>query len=406
MAQLPDGAASVWAVATRISVLDAAGFVDPGANTFTTAQALKATFTPVITTGDDVEQKNAAGDLIVFAKHGDIIKYYTVNLELGTPDPALEQACAGGTLLSSSAAALGTPTGPTLTAYTTLGSLATGTYGYRVSVFNTFGETLAASDVNTAVTGPTGGVLVEGVSEPAGAAGVRVYGRTIGIEQLIGAYPLFGSQSTNVTSGTGAVATLKTTALTKSIPVGATFTITGDTNTPKIIWTMLATAPEGTTVLSVKPSQSVTTTIAGGAIKPVYFDTGAITPSGNLPAADTTAGPGEATGYAAPALGSVANPNGVSIEMWSRAIVGGVQPATLPYYYWVIPRVTGMHQMPKDITNANTQTVLEGQAFQNSSWGSGPTGVWPFSSERVIQRARCGGQIIPAIGLTPVGAQF
>ena len=38
----------------------------------------------------DIEVKNASGDLSVFSKHADMIKYYTMSLELATPDPALE----------------------------------------------------------------------------------------------------------------------------------------------------------------------------------------------------------------------------------------------------------------------------------------------------------------------------
>ena len=74
---LPDGAASIWCQALRISVLDVNGYVDPGASTYTTNQLIKATLTPVLATGDDIEIKNANGDLVTFAKHGDIPKYYT-----------------------------------------------------------------------------------------------------------------------------------------------------------------------------------------------------------------------------------------------------------------------------------------------------------------------------------------
>lgn len=401
---LPDGAASIWCSALRIATLDPNGYVDPGANTYTSNQMIKATLTPVTESGDDIAIKSASGDLIAFAKHGDIPKYYTVSLEMGTPDPAIEQICCGGTLLSSTAAALGTPSGLTAVAQITLGSLAAGTYGYRATQYNAFGESTAENDVSASVaSGTSGAVVLGGVVMGTGAIGVRIYGRTIGGEQLIGAYPNIGSQATSAASGTGSPTALAVTALTQSIPPGTTFQIAGDTNTTKIVFTTTAFAPAGAVTLPVSVSQSITTTIAAGAILPVFVDTGAVTPSGNVPQVDQTAGPGVA-GYAAPPLGVVANPNGVSLEFFEKAIVGGVQAADKPYYWYVMPRVANMHIMPRDLTNANTQTIMEGQGEQNPNWGSGPFGTWPFASTQVTQRFRCGSLMVPVPGFTAVQA--
>lgn len=401
---LPDGAASIWCSALRISVLDVNGYVDPGANTYTTNQMIKATLTPVTETGDQIAIKNANGDLVTWAVHGDIPKWYTVSLELGTPDPALEQLCCGGTLLSSSAAALGSPSGLTVVSQITLGSLAAGTYGYRASQYNAFGESTAENDVSaTVASGSAGTNIISGVVMGAGAIGVRVYGRTIGGEQLIGAYPNIGTQATSAASGTGSPASLAVTALTNSIPPGTTFQIAGDTNTVKIVFTTTAFAPVGAVTLPVSVSQTITTTIAAGNIVPVFVDTGVITPSGNIPQTDQTAGPG-VVGYAAPNLGVVANPNGVSLEFFEKAIVGGVQAADKPFWWWTMPRVANMHVMPRDMTNANTQSVFEGQGEQNPNWGSGPFGTWPFASTQVTQRMRCGSAVVPVPGFTAVPA--
>ena len=401
---LPDGAASIWCQALRISVLDVNGYVDPGASTYTTNQLIKATLTPVLATGDDIEIKNANGDLVTFAKHGDIPKYYTVQLELGTPDPALEQICCGGTLLSSSVTALGTPSGLTVVSQITLGTLAAGTYGYRATQYNAFGESTAANDVSaTVASGTTGTIVISGLVMGAGALGVRIYGRTIGGEQLIGTYPNIGTQATSSPSGTGTPASLAVTALTSSIPPGTTFQISGDTNNPKIVFTTTAFAPIGAVTLPVSESQSIGITIAAGNIIPVFVDTGVITPSGNVPQTDQTAGPGIA-GYATSNLGVVANPNGVSMEFFEKAIIGGVQATNQPFWWWVLPRVANMHIMPRDLTNANTQTIMEGQGEQNSNWGSGPFGTWPFTSTQVTQRARVGAQVVPSAGFTAVPA--
>jgi hypothetical protein len=396
MSSVLSPAASVWAVAERVCSLDANGYCDPGADTYTIEQMMKLTMTPVVATGDDIEQKNAAGNLGVFAKHGDIPKYATIALEAAEPDPILEQLCCGGVLLSSTASALGTPTGLTVTPQITLGKLKAGTYGYRASVYNAFGETIAENSVAaTIASGEAGTNVISAVAMPEGAYGVRVYGRHFGVEQYLGSYNNIGEQKTKAASGTGTVEKLTVSALTKSIPIGTKFQIAGDTNTTKIVFTTTAFGALNETELLVEGSQSVTTTIAEGALVPVFVDTGVVTPSGNLPSTDTTAGPGENVGYQAPELGVVANPNGVSIEVWSKAIKDGTQAAENPFFWWALPKVANMRIMPRDLTNANTQTIMEGQAFQNPHWGKGPFGTFPFDSTKWVQRFRCGEQVVP-----------
>jgi len=399
---LPDGSASIWVVATRIQQLDAFGYVDPSAATYTTSQLIKCTLTPVIETGDDIVVKNAAGDLIVYAKHGDMIKYATVSLELGTPDPVLEQLITGGTTLSSAAAALGTPTGLTVTTQTTLGSLsATTIYGYRATQYNAFGESTAQTDVNvTTGAGNTNTNVITGVVMGAGALGARIYGRTVGGELLLGSYPNIGAQTTNAASGTGSPTTLTVTALTKAIPQGYTFTLgASDPNTVKIVFTTLAFAPVGATTLAVSESQTITTTIPTAApITPCFVDTGAISTAGQpaVPTADGTGGPGVA-GFQAPALGSVNTQiqAGVSLELFEKAILGGTQATAQPYWKWLIPAFRNAHVMPRDLTNMNVQSIYEGQAFENPNFGSGGFGDWPFDSSKWIQRMRVGAAVLP-----------
>lgn len=399
---LPDGSASIWVKAARISQLDANGYPDPGMSSVATNQLVKATFTPVTTTGDDIEIKGASGDLVAYGKHGDMIRYYTVSLEFGTPDPLITQLLAGGTLLSDSGSALGAPTGLTVTGQSNLGTIPAGTVGYRCTQYNQYGESVPSADVSAPVTGSMSSAVISGLTVGAGAIGAKVYGRTVGTEQLLGSYfaGLTG-QATSAASGTGTVTSLAVTALTAAIPQGFQFTISGDTNSPKIFFTTTAPAQKGTTVLLVTASQSVTTTIAAGTINPVFVDSGAITPSGILPGADTTAGPGSYTGYQAPATGSVSNPNGVSVELFSIAQLNGNQAGSLGWFRHVFPCAKNFHIMPRDFTNANLQTIFEGQAFPNPNWGSGPFGDWEFDSTKIYQFARCAGTIVPAISLLP-----
>ncbi|HEY4452394.1 MAG TPA: hypothetical protein VGN13_12465 [Solirubrobacteraceae bacterium] len=394
-------------MATRITALDSNGFVDPGAASYTTEQAMKVTMTPVMETGDDIAIKNAAGNLAVYAKHPDIVKYGTVSLDMGIPEPAIEQLCTGGVLLSSSASALGEPTSPTVVGQITQGTLAAATYGYRFTNVNAFGESKATNETTGSVASGSAGMVVATAVPATGAYGVRVYGRALGLEQLLGFIPNVGKQKAKELAAKAVKANtptlIKVVALTKSIPTGTTFQIAGDTNSPKITFKTTGFGAEGATEIQVESPVEQVTLISEGEIVPVFVDTGATTPSGNIPSADTTAGPGT-SGYQDPALGTVANSNGVSIEIFTEAIVGGTRASSNPYWWIVLPKVTGMHAMPKEATNANMATVMEGQAFQNPNWGTGPQETWPYDSTKWRQRTRCGASVVPKASLTNVPA--
>lgn len=96
-----------------------------------------------------------------------------------------------------------------------------------------------------------------------------------------------------------------------------------------------------------------------------------------------------AIGYRAPETGVVANPNGVSLEFWSRAIIGSANAQSLPYIHWVLPLCR--------LTPAGTWSIagtaamvpeFEGTASQSEGWDDGPTNDWLFPSDRVWQFAR------------------
>lgn len=76
---------------------------------------------------------------------------------------------------------LATPVNGTFTPGT--GTLATGTYYYRVSAINNSGETLASIETSLAITGPAGVNITWGAVT--GASGYKIYGRTTGTEQLL-----------------------------------------------------------------------------------------------------------------------------------------------------------------------------------------------------------------------------
>jgi hypothetical protein len=403
---IPDGAAQVFSDVTRFSTLDSDGFPAVGSNVFVTDQMLKLTFTPAMETGVDLVTIKANGDIAQHYKHGDMPKYYTVQIEVANPDPVLHAILAGGTVFTDNTVALTAPTGTAAaTGQITLGSLAAGTYGYRQSQFNQYGESAIGTEVTATVASGTAGLaVVGGLTPAAGALGLKVYGRSPGGEQLLGTIPNIGTQATSAASGTGTPTSLTVTALTSSVPSGTTFQIAGDTNTPKIVFTTTAPAGVGAVALEVSESQTITTTIAPGAIDPVFVDTGVLTPRGHYQASDTTAGPGNDTGYQSPPLGIVGNPDGVGIEVWGKAINGGTQVNYLPYWRWVIPGVRNLREDARTFDAALLPNMYQGEAFENPSFGSGPFGDWQFDSSRVFQYARAGRATLPVSGLAPIPA--
>lgn len=113
---------------------------------------------------------------------------------------------------------LPTPSGVTATPSATGGTLAAGTYTYRVSAVNAQGETLASAAVTASTTGTTSSVAVSwaAVTPPLGVSavtGYRVYGRTgtVGLLTTTAAGTLTYTDTGAATPGVG-VATTNTTA--------------------------------------------------------------------------------------------------------------------------------------------------------------------------------------------------
>lgn len=96
-----------------------------------------------------------------------------------------------------------------------------------------------------------------------------------------------------------------------------------------------------------------------------------------------------AIGYRAPEVGGDPMPNGVSVEMWSRAVQDGAQAAELPYIHWVIPRayLRLSDSLSLGAENAMTPT-FEGWSNQNPNWADGPEGDWAYGSDRIWQYSR------------------
>lgn len=84
-------------------------------------------------------------------------------------------------------------------------------------------------------------------------------------------------------------------------------------------------------------------------------------------------------GWASPQIGIDALPNGVSVEVWSRAIVQGKPAANNPYWHWIIPYAVLRPSGDRVIENDILATAFEGWGVGNSGFGNGPAApFWAF----------------------------
>lgn len=97
---------------------------------------------------------------------------------------------------------------------------------------------------------------------------------------------------------------------------------------------------------------------------------------------------GGSTGYAAPAIGEDSTPNGVSIELWQKAIVGSKLAAVDPYWHWVVPiawvRQTGDRVLGEGLTG----TEFSGWGSENPNFVSPSAPLFPFAATKAYQFAR------------------
>lgn len=89
-------------------------------------------------------------------------------------------------------------------------------------------------------------------------------------------------------------------------------------------------------------------------------------------------------GHADPPLGEVGAPNGVSIEGWSKNLVGGSQSATLPWFRWLYAKTTGWTRGDDRLLNGAKAWVFNGYAEENPGMrAEGPFDDWDGPVDRV-----------------------
>lgn len=92
---------------------------------------------------------------------------------------------------------------------------------------------------------------------------------------------------------------------------------------------------------------------------------------------------GDQVGYQAPQVGTDPNPNGFSLELWTRAIIDG---AYAGYFWWVVPRAFVRPSGEWALSGEDPLVPeFEGFCTQNPNWLDGPQNDWDFDSSRVWQ---------------------
>ena len=113
---------------------------------------------------------------------------------------------------------------------------------------------------------------------------------------------------------------------------------------------------------------------------------------------------GDAVGYAFPQLNATSCPQGVSIELWARAVNSAGSPDDLfPYNWWVFPRVYLQHNAAT-FENGPFQPQFSGFAIENENWFDGPLNDWPVASTRVAQMIPTDDIPTPSCGYAAIAA--
>ncbi len=116
-------------------------------------------------------------------------------------------------------------------------------------------------------------------------------------------------------------------------------------------------------------------------------------------------------GAQAPALGTSPTDNGVSIELYGHAYIGGALAPVNPYVHWAFPR-TFWTPGDREFADARTPTMFTGFAVENPNWGNGPFNNWADAgvpSSASLARAwgwhRTASLPTPALGYTAIPTQ-
>lgn len=89
-------------------------------------------------------------------------------------------------------------------------------------------------------------------------------------------------------------------------------------------------------------------------------------------------------------LGAQASDNGVSLELFTKAIAGSGPAALLPYYKWAFTR-SYWRFADREFNNARMAQKFSGYAIENVNWGNGPWNDWVDASPSTKTLSRAWG---------------
>lgn len=93
---------------------------------------------------------------------------------------------------------------------------------------------------------------------------------------------------------------------------------------------------------------------------------------------------GDTIGYAYPEVGVDPQPNGVSLEVWTRRYTDNSLDPTFPYARWVFPRCK-LRPTGKTIGAEAMAAEWEGWSEENTGFGNGPANDYTATSWRCAQ---------------------
>jgi len=114
---------------------------------------------------------------------------------------------------------------------------------------------------------------------------------------------------------------------------------------------------------------------------------------------------GSTVGFAYPPLNQPIVQNGVSLELWSQATIGGSLAAGLPYWRWVLPKTYNWRVGDREWANGSMPNTLTGIAIENAAWANGPANDWQGPADRVLAAMREASMPVPTVGYQATPAQ-
>ncbi|HEY3630411.1 MAG TPA: hypothetical protein VGL21_05900, partial [Jatrophihabitantaceae bacterium] len=296
---------------------------DVGAgSSYVSDKLMKMDFNPDVEAGPEISDRGASGGMIRIFKLPDLIKRYTISIQIGTSDPELEWILTGGTILTSSATALSAMGTVSSSTATTGGSLVAATYGYKVTALSSYGETAASAEKTQVVpSGTSTNTVTLTWTAITGAVGYRIYGRTGG-----GPWQVINQVAQ-------------------------------------------ATSPTWTDTGAITPDPSM--------VAPSADTSGTAVNGYSYPAVGADPNPYgvsiEAWAHNVAQPGTPGYPAG--------QIIGQA-----PYIRWVFPMIHGLRKANRSLdVNPVDGTFDGGYATENSQWGNGPFNDWLYDSSKAVQ---------------------